>query len=144
MEAFLAVAGEDIDDEGDNSFAITPLTQLEQKELDQFMAIAEANPTPKLLTEPTLAEMKEDPYFQELVDQARNQQAKEKAEALPSYAERHRELYQKRNQGETSYGEFRRRVQMTPEQIRQEELFPRQPASWDRAGDQYLMNHEPT
>jgi len=33
---------------------------------------------------------------------------------------------------------------MTPEQIRQEELFPRQPVSWDRAGDQYLMNHEPT
>ena len=57
------------------------------------MAIAKANPTPKLLTELTLVEIKEDPYFQELVDQARNQHAKEKAAALPSYAERHQELY---------------------------------------------------
>jgi len=63
MKAFLAAAGEDVDDEADDSFAITPLTQSEEKELNQLMAIAKANPTPKLLTEPTLAEMKEDPYF---------------------------------------------------------------------------------
>ena len=72
MKAFLAAVGEDVDDEVDDSFAITPLTQLEQEELNQLMAIVKASPTPKLLTEPTLVEMKEDPYFQELVDQARN------------------------------------------------------------------------
>jgi len=34
MKAFLAAAGEDVDDEADDSFAITPLTQSEEKELD--------------------------------------------------------------------------------------------------------------
>jgi len=34
MKAFLAAVGEDVDDEADDSFAITPLTQLEEKELN--------------------------------------------------------------------------------------------------------------
>jgi len=34
MKAFLEAVGEDVNDEDDDSFAITPLTQLEQKELD--------------------------------------------------------------------------------------------------------------
>jgi len=34
MKAFLAAVGEDVNDEANDLFAITPLTQLEEKELD--------------------------------------------------------------------------------------------------------------
>ena len=34
MKAFLVVVGEDINDKANDSFVITPLTQLEEKELN--------------------------------------------------------------------------------------------------------------
>ena len=88
--------------------------------------------------------MKEDPYFWQLVEEAKDKHAKEKAAGFPSYTDRYRELYRQRNRGEISLEDFHRQAAMTPEQIEQEELSLGEPTTEDVAGDEYLMNHNPT
>jgi hypothetical protein len=96
IEAFLATAGQNAQDESDDSFTVTSLTPSEQEELSQLTATAETNKAKEATTAedgsaewPTLEELKKDPEFWKFVEQDQERRARERVADLPSYVERH-------------------------------------------------------